>query len=75
MSLSGDGASDSLLNSGNQIARQSLNESRVDEDKKTNIVKKTCLRVLNDPFYFMLLHVSNLIVLNAFLIIDVRFKG
>ena len=72
MSLSGDGASDSLLNSGNQNARQSLNESRVDEDKKTNIVKKTCLRVLNDPIYFMLLHVSNLIVLNAFLIIDFR---
>ena len=74
MSLSGDGSSDSLLNPGNQIARQSLNESRVYEDRKTNIVKKTCLRVLNDPFYFMLLHVSNLIVLNAFLIIDFRFK-
>ena len=49
----------------------SLNESRtLEEDQNTNIVKKTCMKVLNDPFYFMTLHVGNLIVLNAFLAID-----
>ena len=59
-----------MLNSDNTKERQSLNETRDNEVQNTNAVKKTCLRVLNDPYYFMLLHVSNLIVLNAFLVVE-----
>ena len=40
------------------------------ENEKTHVVRKTCLRILNDPYYFMILHVSNLCVINAFLAID-----
>ena len=46
-----------------------MNDSSLD-NTKTNIVTKTCLKILNDPYYFMILHVSNLLVLNAFLAID-----
>ena len=67
---SNDSVSDNLRDT-NNIRRLSLNESRaLDDDQNTNVVKKTCLKVLDDPFYFLTLHVGNLIVLNAFLAID-----
>ena len=72
---SNDTVSDNLLDS-NNTRRLSLNESRnLEEDQNTNVVRKTCLKVLNDPLYFMTLHVGNLIVLNAFLALDFQINS
>lgn len=38
------------------------------------MIKKVFLIILNDPFYFMILHIGNLIVLNAFLSIDFKIN-
>ena len=53
----------------------SLNDSRPDINyENTNVIKRVFLRILNDPFYFMILHIGNLIVLNAFLSIDFKIN-